>query len=187
MSRNQENSNFDQNVADLSQAEKDKSWMQYALTLAHKAEALNEVPVGAVIVHEGKSIGEGYNRSIIDHDACAHAEIAAIRAAGIEQNNYRLINSTLYVTLEPCPMCAGAIVHSRIGRVVFGAADYKTGACGSIMNLVQHEQLNHQVDVQGGVLAEECAETVSDFFKRRRAEKKQLKLDAQTGKNAASK
>jgi tRNA(adenine34) deaminase len=153
----------------------DQKWMAYALSLADKAESLGEIPVGAVIVKDNKIIAEGWNLSIVNHDACAHAEIMAIQRAGQSVQNYRLIDCTLYVTLEPCAMCAGALVHARIKRLVYGAGDYKTGAAGSVFNLVQSSQLNHQLEVTSGVLAEQCAAKISAFFKRRRLEKKQLK------------
>lgn len=145
-------------------------WMLYALKLSERASALGEVPVGAVLVLDGEAIGEGWNQPIINHDPSAHAEMMAIRQAAKRIGNYRLINTTLYVTLEPCPMCAGLLVHSRIERLVYGAADYKTGAAGSVMNLLQHPQLNHQVDVLPGVLSDECAEQLSAFFRQRRKE-----------------
>jgi len=153
----------------------DQDWMQYALSLADKAEAVGEIPVGAVLVKDNKIVGEGWNVSILEHNACAHAEVKAIAEAGARLENYRLIDCTLYVTLEPCPMCAGAIVHARIKRLVYGAGDYKTGAAGSVFDLVRNEQLNHQVEVTSGVYAEECATKISEFFKRRRKEKKALK------------
>lgn len=153
----------------------DQDWMQYALSLADKAEAVGEIPVGAVLVKDNEIVGEGWNVSILEHNACAHAEVKAIAEAGARLENYRLIDCTLYVTLEPCPMCAGAIVHARIKRLVYGAGDYKTGAAGSVFDLVRNEQLNHQVEVTSGIYAEECATKISEFFKRRRKEKKALK------------
>lgn len=153
----------------------DEKWMQYAMRLAQKAEAIDEIPVGAVVVLDGKVIGEGWNKSICLHDATAHAEVMALREAGNRIENYRLINATLYVTLEPCAMCAGAMVHSRVKRLVYGAADLKTGAAGSVFNLVAHPQLNHQIEVTAGVFALETGNMLSQFFKRRRKEKKQLK------------
>ena len=158
-----------------SQQENDEKWMNYALSLADKAELENEIPVGAVLVKDDKIVAEGWNLSIVNHDACAHAEIMAIRNAGKIVENYRLIDCTLYVTLEPCPMCAGALVHARIKRLVYGAGDYKTGAAGSVFDLVRNEKLNHQIEVTSGVFAEQCATKISDFFKRRRKEKKALK------------
>jgi tRNA(adenine34) deaminase len=153
----------------------DEKWMRHALSLANNAEEQGEIPVGAVLIKNGLIIGEGWNQSIIQHDPSAHAEMMAIRQAGVAVGNYRLVNTTLYVTLEPCPMCAGLLVHSRIGRLVFGASDYKSGAAGSVMNLLNDQQLNHQVDVSSGVLAHECGDRLSAFFKKRRAEKKRLK------------
>ncbi len=153
----------------------DQKWMAYALSLAEQAEAANEIPVGAVLVKDNRVVAEGWNLSIANHDACGHAEIRALREGGKEIQNYRLIDCTLYVTLEPCPMCAGALVHARVKRLVYGAGDYKTGAAGSVFNLLENDKLNHQVEVTGGVLAEQCASKISDFFKRRRKEKKALK------------
>lgn len=157
------------------QQQKDEKWMNYALSLADKAELENEIPVGAVLVKDDQVIAEGWNLSILHHDACAHAEIMAIRGAGQVIKNYRLIDCTLYVTLEPCPMCAGALVHARIKRLVYGASDYKTGAAGSVFDLVRSELLNHKVEVTSGIYAEQCATKISDFFKRRRKEKKAIK------------
>ncbi|MEI5640661.1 MULTISPECIES: tRNA adenosine(34) deaminase TadA [unclassified Pseudoalteromonas] len=160
----------------------DQYWMQRALEYADKAEAENEVPVGAVVVKDNAIIAAGWNRSITCHDPSAHAEMIAIREAGKVLENYRLIDCTLYVTLEPCPMCAGLLVHSRLKRVVFGAADAKTGAAGSVMDLLQHPQLNHQPEVISGVLAQQCGDKLSAFFKRRRQEIKAAKLAARQAK-----
>lgn len=153
----------------------DERYMRRAIALAQEAESHNEIPVGAVIVANGEIIGEGFNQSIMNHDPSAHAEMVAIRNAGKALNNYRLIDCTLYVTLEPCMMCSGLLVHSRITRLVYGAKDGKTGAAGSAFNLVQHEKHNHQINVTQGVLEDECSQLLSNFFKRRRAEKKQAK------------
>lgn len=153
----------------------DEKWMRHALSLANNAEQQGEIPVGAVLIKNGQIIGEGWNQSIVQHDPSAHAEMMAIRQAGAAIENYRLVDTTLYVTLEPCPMCAGLLVHSRIGRLVFGASDYKSGAAGSVMNLLNDQQLNHQVDVSSGLLEQECGDRLSAFFKKRRAEKKRLK------------
>lgn len=161
--------------ADVEQAQVDEHWMRVAMAMAEKAEAEGEVPVGAVLVKDGQQIATGYNLSISKHDPCAHAEILCLRAAGQTVENYRLLDATLYVTLEPCAMCAGAMVHSRIARVVFGARDEKTGAAGTVLNLLQHPAFNHQVEVTSGVLAQDCADQLSRFFKRRREEKKVLK------------
>ena len=159
----------------IEQQQIDEKWMTYALSLADNAERENEIPVGAVLVKDDQVVAEGWNLSILNHDACAHAEIMAIRAAGKVVENYRLIDCTLYVTLEPCPMCAGALVHARIKRLVYGAGDYKTGAAGSVFDLVRNEKLNHQIEVTSGIYADLCATKISDFFKRRRKEKKALK------------
>ena len=152
--------------------------MRHAMSLASKAESQGEVPIGAVIVRDGEIIGEGWNQSITLNDASAHAEIMAIRDAGERVANYRLVNATMYVTLEPCPMCAGALVHSRLERVVFGALDPKTGAVVSVMQLLEHESLNHKVQLDGGCCDLECSNQVSNFFKKRRAEKKLAKQAA---------
>lgn len=149
-----------------------QDYMRRAMALAEKAETLGEVPVGAVIVYQDRIIGEGYNRLIVDHNATAHAEMMALEQAGKALENYRLIDCELYVTLEPCPMCAAAMVHSRIKKVIYGTADPKTGAAGSVMNLLSYEGVNHHVEVEGGVLADECKAQLQNFFKRRRAEKR---------------
>lgn len=156
-------------------------WMRHALTLAKRAWDEGEVPVGAVLVHDNKVIGEGWNRPIGRHDPTAHAEIMALRQGGAVLQNYRLLDTTLYVTLEPCVMCAGAMVHSRIGGLVFGARDAKTGAIGSLMDVLGHPGMNHQVNVVEGVLATECSAMLSDFFRARRLEKKALKELARKG------
>jgi tRNA(adenine34) deaminase len=156
--------------------EQDQYWMQLALNLADKAEAQGEIPVGAILVREGQVVGQGWNQSITLNDPSAHAEMMAVRAAGTNIQNYRLVNTTLYVTLEPCPMCAGLLVHSRVDRLVFGASDQKTGAAGSVMCLVNDSRLNHQVKVTSGILGEQCSEKLSEFFKQRRAQKKAEKL-----------
>ncbi|AIR06352.1 tRNA adenosine deaminase [Cedecea neteri] len=153
-------------------------WMRHALILAQRAWDEGEVPVGAVLVHNNQVIGEGWNRPIGRHDPTAHAEIMALRQGGLVLQNYRLLDTTLYVTLEPCVMCAGAMVHSRIGRLVFGARDAKTGAIGSLMDVLGHPGMNHQVQVSEGVLASECSAMLSDFFRARRLEKKALKEKA---------
>lgn len=147
---------------------RDEYWMRKALRLADMAEKKSEIPVGAVLVGEHGAISAGHNLSITLHDPSAHAEMIAIRRAGNKLSNYRLINTTLYVTLEPCPMCAGLLVHSRISRLVYGAADGKTGAAGSVLNLCENAKLNHQVAVTGGVLAELCGNKLSQFFRQRR-------------------
>ncbi|WP_442865672.1 tRNA adenosine(34) deaminase TadA [Buttiauxella sp. WJP83] len=154
--------------------------MRHALTLARRAWEEGEVPVGAVLVHNNQVIGEGWNRPIGRHDPTAHAEIMALRQGGLVLQNYRLLETTLYVTLEPCVMCAGAMVHGRIGHLVFGARDAKTGAIGSLMDVLGHPGMNHQVTVTEGVLAEECSAMLSDFFRARRLEKKALKEKARS-------
>lgn len=154
----------------------DEQMMRHALTLAARAEAAGEIPVGAVLVDgAGKIIGEGWNLSISESDPTAHAEIMALRQGAKYLGNYRLLDCTLYVTLEPCTMCAGAILHSRIKRLVFGAFDGKTGAVGSRFHFFDDYKMNHSVVIQGGVLADICSHTLSDFFKRRRSEKKAQK------------
>ncbi|MED5522340.1 MAG: tRNA adenosine(34) deaminase TadA [Pseudomonadota bacterium] len=153
----------------------DIMWMRHALTLADKAESIGEVPVGACVVLNGELISEGFNTPITDNDPSAHAELRAVKEAAAAVQNYRLIDATLYVTLEPCSMCAGMLVHARVKRVVFGAKDAKTGAAGSVMNLLQHPALNHQLEVVSGVLADECANKLSDFFRKRRKEIKAAK------------
>jgi len=153
--------------------ESDTFWMQHALKLANRAESEGEVPVGAVIVYNNEIIGEGWNRPIIDNDPTAHAEVMALRAAAKKINNYRLLDTTLYVTLEPCIMCTGAIIHSRVKRVVYGAKDSKAGAVESAFTILGTDCLNHQVDVDGGILADGCGQILTDFFRKKRKEKKQ--------------
>lgn len=153
----------------------DQYFMQRAFELAQQAEQHDEIPVGAVVVYQGKIIGEGFNQSILLNDPSAHAEMIAIRQAGKHLNNYRMLDCTLYVTLEPCPMCAGLLVHSRINRLVYACPDLKTGAAGSTFNLVNNEQLNHQIIVTDGIMQEQCSQLLSAFFKRRRSEKKAAK------------
>lgn len=143
--------------------------MRHALTLAARAEQAGEVPIGAVLVLEDALIAEGWNQPILAKDPTAHAEIVALRAAAVRLGNYRLPGSTLYVTLEPCVMCAGAIVQARVSRVVYGAADIQSGAAGSVFNLLAAPELNHRADVIGGVLAEVCGQQLKVFFKQRRS------------------
>lgn len=149
----------------------DEYYMREALSLAHAAECLGEVPVGALVVRDGEIIGRGFNSPIGESDPTAHAEIAALRDAARRVANYRLPGATLYVTLEPCAMCAGAILHARIARVVYGARDPKTGVHGSVVDLFAVERLNHHTTVEGGVLAEECSRALSAFFAARRAQR----------------
>jgi tRNA(adenine34) deaminase len=146
----------------------DEAWMRRAIALAHKAEEEGEVPVGAVIVHQDECIGEGYNLPINNCDPTAHAEIIAMRAASQHVQNYRLVDSTLYVTLEPCVMCMGAIQHARIKRIVFAAKDPKRGAVCSALSLTDAEYSNHHVEWTEGVLANECSTLLTSFFKKRR-------------------
>jgi tRNA(adenine34) deaminase len=146
----------------------DETWMRHAIRLAQRAEQQGEVPVGAVVVRDGLCIAEGWNTSIITHDPTAHAEIASLRKAGVALENYRLVDATLYVTLEPCVMCMGAISHARIKRLVFGAYDPKRGAVCNALNLTDASFLNHRISWDGGVLEAECSELLRDFFKARR-------------------
>jgi tRNA(adenine34) deaminase len=147
----------------------DSLFMQEALVLAQEAGAAGEVPVGAVVVLDGEIIGRGFNQPISAHDPTAHAEVMALRDAARHQGNYRLPGCTLYVTLEPCTMCSGAIFHARIARIVFGARDPKTGAAGSVLNLYAEPRLNHHAEIIGGVLADECGALLSSFFAARRS------------------
>lgn len=146
----------------------DIDYMQHALALAHQAAETGEVPVGAIVVKDGVIIGRGSNAPIGAHDPTAHAEILAMRNAAQHLGNYRLVDCTLYVTLEPCAMCSGAIQHARIARLVYGASDPKTGACGSVINLMAEPKLNHHTEVSSGVLAQECGAVLSSFFSARR-------------------
>jgi tRNA(adenine34) deaminase len=146
----------------------DESFMARALDLARQSAADGEVPVGAVVVKDGAIIGSGNNHPVSAADPTAHAEIQALREAGRTLENYRLNDCTLYVTLEPCAMCAGAMVHARIERLVYGAADPKSGAAGSVFDLVQSQKMNHRIATSGGVLAEECGTLLRDFFRSRR-------------------
>ena len=146
----------------------DLRFMEEALGLAREAEANGEVPVGAVLVVEGNIIGRGRNAPIGQTDPTAHAEIQALREAALATDNYRLKGSTLYVTLEPCPMCAGAMVHARVGRLVYGCSDPRSGAAGSVFDLVQTDTLNHRMDVSQGVLEHECKDLLQTFFRARR-------------------
>ncbi len=150
----------------------DEDFMYAALELAQQAAISGEVPVGAVVVKQGEIVGRGSNAPISRHDPSAHAEMLALRDAALRIGNYRLVDCELYVTLEPCLMCAGAIFHARIARVVYGAPDPKTGAAGSVLNLFEEQRLNHHASVQGGVLAAECGEVLSQFFATRRAQQR---------------
>lgn len=150
----------------------DRYWMRYAMSLAMRAEQEGEIPVGAVVILNDHIIGEGWNRSIIDNDPTAHAEMIAIRQAGQLVGNYRLLGATLYVTLEPCIMCSGAMIHSRIRRLVYGASDHKTGAVASVFPILTDVRHNHQIEVIGGIESEACSSLLSSFFRKRRQEKK---------------
>lgn len=150
----------------------DEIFMRVALELAIKAESMGEVPVGAVVVKDGEIVGRGFNAPISRHDPSAHAEMMALRDAAQRMCNYRLVDCELFVTLEPCLMCAGAIMHARIARVVYGASDPKTGACGSVVDIFAERRLNHHAEVAGGVLGEECSAMLSNFFALRRAQQK---------------
>jgi len=146
----------------------DEHWMRHALELAGHAQAAGEVPVGAVLVRGDAIVADGWNCPIAESDPTAHAEILTLRAAGAALGNYRLPDTTLYVTMEPCPMCAGALVHARVSRLVFGAPDLRAGAAGSVFELVRANELNHRLDVTGGVLESECRERLQAFFRARR-------------------
>ena len=146
----------------------DTGFMKAALAEAKVAATAGEIPVGAVLVRNGEIVARGLNRPVQDNDPTAHAEVMAIRAAATEERNYRLADSTLYVTLEPCPMCVGAMLHARIGRLVFGAYDPKAGAAGSVIDLCDDRRFNHRIEVNGGLLEEQCAALLQDFFAKRR-------------------
>ena len=150
----------------------DADYMRHALELAKQSQADGEVPVGAVVVKDGEIVGRGFNAPISRHDPSAHAEMMALRDAAQRLGNYRLVDCELFVTLEPCLMCAGAIMHARIARVVYGASDPKTGACGSVLDVFAERRLNHHTEVTGGVLAEKCGAMLSNFFAMRRAQQK---------------
>ncbi|QWE05967.1 tRNA adenosine(34) deaminase TadA [Polynucleobacter sp. JS-JIR-5-A7] len=152
----------------MNQAELDHQFMEQAIEQAQLAATANEVPVGAVLVRDGKVISRGFNQPISHHDPSAHAEMLALREAARVEANYRLPGTTLYVTLEPCAMCSGAILHARVERLVFGALDPKTGAAGSVLDVFSSKEINHQTSVEGGVMSEECGQLLRSFFKERR-------------------
>ncbi len=152
----------------MSQAELDHQYMRIAIEQAQLAAQSGEVPVGAVLVRDGQVISKAFNRPITNHDPSAHAEMLALREAALMEGNYRIPGSTLYVTLEPCVMCSGAMLHARIDRVVYGAPDPKTGAAGSVLDVFASKQINHQTSVEGGIMSEECGQLLRDFFKGRR-------------------
>ena len=146
----------------------DAEWMKHALEQARLAAAAGEVPVGAVIVKDGKIVGLGHNRTLLDGDPTAHAEIVALRQAAAHIGNYRLGDCVMFATIEPCAMCAGAMIHARLARLVYGASDPKAGAAGSVLEVINHPKLNHEMEVTSGVLAEECAEVLQEFFRQKR-------------------
>ena len=148
--------------------EQDHQYMQRAFELAEIAKEKGEVPVGAVLVKDGEVIAEGFNQPILSHDPTAHAEVVALRTAGQKLENYRLVDTTLYVTLEPCAMCAMALVHARVGRVIYATEDPRTGAGGSVLNILQHQSFNHHCDVKSGLLKEQCSKQLKSFFKAKR-------------------
>jgi tRNA(adenine34) deaminase len=150
------------------QAAIDRQFMQQAIEQAHLAAIVGEVPVGAVLVRNGQVISKAFNQPITNHDPSAHAEMLALRQAALMEQNYRLPGTTLYVTLEPCAMCAGAILHARVDRIVFGAPDPKTGAAGSVVDLFAMKQINHQTSIEGGIMGDECGQLLKNFFKGRR-------------------
>jgi len=152
----------------MTQVELDHQFMQQALEQAGLAALAGEVPVGALIVRNGEVIARAFNRPITNYDPSAHAEMLALRQAALAEENYRLPGTTLYVTLEPCIMCAGAMLHARVDRIVYGAADPKTGAAGSVLDVFSSKQLNHQTIIEGGVMGQECGQLLRDFFKERR-------------------
>jgi tRNA(Arg) A34 adenosine deaminase TadA len=154
----------------------DLDYLHAAIAEAQTAEANGEVPVGAVVVHQNKIIGRGQNRVLRDSDPTAHAEIVALREAGLALKNYRLEDCTLYATLEPCAMCAGAILHARISRLVYAAPDPKAGACGSVLSVLNHSALNHKLELLPGLLAEECGALLTNFFRKRRLEKSAARI-----------
>ena len=152
----------------MTQVELDQQYMRMAIEQAQLAAQSGEVPVGAVLVRDGQVISKAFNKPIANHDPSAHAEMLALREAALAEENYRMPGTTLYVTLEPCAMCSGAMLHARLSRVVYGAPDPKTGAAGSVIDLFSSKQINHQTSVEGGIMSEECGQLLRDFFKGRR-------------------
>jgi tRNA(adenine34) deaminase len=155
------------NAAEMQPGE-DAAWMELALEQAQLAAAAGEVPVGALVIKDGKIIGHGHNRNLLDNDPTAHAEIVALRHAAARLGNHRLTGCTMVATIEPCSMCAGALIHARIARLVYGANDPKAGAAGSTVQVINHPSLNHRMEVMAGVLADRCSETIQEFFRRKR-------------------
>lgn len=152
----------------IDRTQTDEHWMRHAIAMAQRAQQSGEVPVGAVIVKDGELLAEGWNCPITTHDPTAHAEVVAMRHAGVALQNYRLLDTTLYVTLEPCVMCSGALFHARVARVVYGAKDPKAGAAGSVYTTLLDDRFNHSIQLTGDVLAQECGELLTNFFKARR-------------------
>jgi tRNA(Arg) A34 adenosine deaminase TadA len=146
----------------------DQAWMRLALEQAHLAAQAGEVPVGAIVIKDGEILGRAHNRNLLDADPTAHAEIVALRQAASRLGNHRLIGCTVYSTIEPCSMCAGALIHARISRLVYGAADPKAGAAGSVLQVLNHPGLNHKMEIASGVLAEQCSAILQDFFRQKR-------------------
>jgi tRNA(adenine34) deaminase len=155
------------NIADTRVGE-DAAWMALALEQARMAAEAGEVPVGALVIKDGEIVGKGHNRNLLDNDPTAHAEIVALRQAAMRLGNHRLSGCVMVATIEPCSMCAGALIHARISRLVYGATDPKAGAAGSVLQVLNHPSLNHQIEVTSGVLAGECSEILQDFFRRKR-------------------
>jgi tRNA(adenine34) deaminase len=147
----------------------DIGWMEIALAQAAQAGQVGEVPVGALVIKDGEIVGRGHNRNLLDHDATAHAEIVALREAAARLGNHRLGGCDIFVTIEPCAMCAGAMIHARLARLVYGASDPKAGAAGSVLQVINHPQLNHRMEVVSGVLADRCSDILQSFFKQRRS------------------
>ncbi len=156
-----------ENSADMQSGE-DAAWMELALEQARLAAAAGEVPVGALVIKDGEIIGSGHNRNLLDNDPTAHAEIVALRQAAARLGNHRLVGCVMVATIEPCSMCAGALIHARIARLVYGASDPKAGAAGSTVQVINHPRLNHNMEVTAGVLAGRCSEILQEFFRRKR-------------------
>jgi len=152
----------------LTRFSQDAAWMELALEEALRAASVGEVPVGALVIREGEIIGRGHNRTIVDHDPTAHAEIVAMRQAAERLGNHRLVGCLLFATIEPCSMCAGAMIHARLARLIYGAADPKAGAAGSVLDVINHPRLNHRMEVTPGVLQEQCSEILRKFFRKAR-------------------
>ena len=153
---------------DFMRSRDDESWMEQALEQARLAAQAGEVPVGALVIKDGEIIGLGHNRNLLDHDPAAHAEIVALRQAAARLGNHRLTGCEMFVTIEPCAMCAGALVHARLARLVYGASDPKAGAAGSVLQVLNHPGLNHKIEIRSGVLAEKCSGILQKFFREKR-------------------